>query len=272
MASLAWLVGLVIVGAVFAATLGVLRRYFRRVAVYEWETVLLYRGGRFRRIADPGIHYLFGPGDDAIRFDTRAQNLIISGQEVLSRDAIGLKLSLVVQYRVRDARRVVQTMPVRDVAQLGLHLHPLAQLPIRQAVASRNLDELLADRESIPQSIRSELEPKFVDSGLDLVAVAIRDIMIAKEVRDAYAASALAQKQAQALIETARGETAALRSLANAARMMRDNPELMQLRVLQAMQSGDGRKHTFVVDMANSAAARRTREASAGSPDSEGSS
>lgn len=270
MTSLAWLVGLVIVAAVVVA-FGVLRRSFRRIAVYEWEAVLLYRRGRFRRVAEPGIHYLFGAGDDAIRFDMRMQHLIISGQEVLSKDVIGLKLSLVLQYRVRDARRAVQTMPVRDEAQLALHLHPLAQLPIRQAVASRNLDELLADRDSIPQSIRSELEPKFSDSGLELVAVAIRDIMIAKEVRDSYAASALAQKQAQALIETARGETAALRSLANAARMMRDNPELLQLRTLQAMQSGAGGKHTFVVDMVGSSGARRTREVATGDQHPEGS-
>jgi hypothetical protein len=85
------------------------------------------------------------------------------------------------------------------------------------------------------------------NAGIKLIKVAVRDIMIAKELRDAYAASAIAQKTAASTLERARGEVASMRALANAARMAQGNPELMQLRALQAMQSSDGR-HTVVFD------------------------
>jgi hypothetical protein len=81
--------------------------------------------------------------------------------------------------------------------------------------------------------------------------------MLGREIRDAFAAPAIAQKQGQAALERARGEVSSMRALANAARIARDNPDLMRLR---ALQQGDSAKQTLVVDLG--ASGRRTSELS----------
>jgi len=78
--------------------------------------------------------------------------------------------------------------------------------------------------------------------------VAIRDIMVPANLRDAFAAATIAQKQGQATLERARGEVASMRALANAARMTQDHPSLLQLRAIQAVQASEGR-NTLVLDL-----------------------
>jgi len=71
--------------------------------------------------------------------------------------------------------------------------------------------------------------------------------MISGKLKKSFAQVVKARKEGEAALERARGETAALRSLANAARMVQDNPQLMQLRVLQVM--GESAGNTLVVGM-----------------------
>jgi len=89
------------------------------------------------------------------------------------------------------------------------------------------------------------------EMGLKLISADIKDIMFAGDMKKAFAQVIKAQKEGQAALERARGETAALRSLANAARTMDDNPNLLQLRALQALADSSG--NTLVLGLPNSA-------------------
>lgn len=82
--------------------------------------------------------------------------------------------------------------------------------------------------------------PKVKEMGLELLEIDIRDIMLPGELKQAYSQVLRARKEGEAALEKARGETAALRNLANAAKMMDDNPALMQLRALHAMSESKG--------------------------------
>ncbi len=219
-----------------------------RFIVYDYQCVLLYKKGQFEKILPTGVHKLRQRVYSWVVFDKRVSQLLLVGQEVLTKDGMGIKLSTYAEYAVEDALKLCQTADVTAYS-LPNYLHAIAQLPVRAAVAQQTLEELMADRATLAGQISAALVPKLQALGIGLRACGIRDIMLSKEVREAFAGELLAKKQAAMLLEATRAETAALRSLANAARVTRENPDIMKLRVLQALQSNPG-KNTIVVDFA----------------------
>src|SRR4029079_7215338 len=103
-------------------------------------------------------------------------------------------------------------------------------------------------RDMLPERVMIAASARLADSGVKLVRVAVRDIMIPASLRDAFGAATIAQKQGAAALERARSEVASMRALANAARMAQDHPALLQLRALQAIQASEG-KNTLVLDL-----------------------
>lgn len=225
-----------------------------KLIVFDWQTAVLYHDGVFKRTLGPGKYRFFAPPHSWVVFDRRPQFLTVPGQEVLSRDALGLKITLIAEYRIEDAASLMRSSALSSQADVVSAIYPLIQIPIREAAATYTLDEIIQNRDALPELVRAASVERLSSAGVKLLKVAVRDIMIAKELRDAYAANAIAQKTAAATLERARGEVASMRALANAARMAQGNPELMQLRALQAMQSSDGR-HTVIFDFSGKASA-----------------
>jgi regulator of protease activity HflC (stomatin/prohibitin superfamily) len=221
-----------------------------KLIVFDWQTALLYHDGVFKRTLGPGKYRFFAPPHSWLVFDRRPQFLTVPGQEVLSRDALGLKITLVAEYRIEEPANLMRSFALSSQMDVASAIYPLIQIPIREAAATYTLDEILQNRDALPEMVRAASVERLSNAGIKLIKVAVRDIMIAKELRDAYAANAIAQKTAAATLERARGEVASMRALANAARMAQGNPELMQLRALQAMQSSDGR-HTVIFDFSS---------------------
>lgn len=229
------------IGVPSVALLTFLRR-FKRFVVSDHQWGLLYHNGRFQKQLAPGAYRRFSPPYEVVMLDRRRLLATVAGQEVLTDDNIGLKLSLVAEYRIIDPLKV--RTEVESVEQL---LHHSIQVAVRKATATRSLDGLLADREPIAAEVQAEVAASLAEVGLEVLAVSLRDFMLGKELRAAYAAVPTARKEGEAALERARGEQAALRNLANAAHMLKDNPDLLQLRVLQTMAQSDGVSRTFVL-------------------------
>ncbi len=225
-----------------------------KVTVFDWQAAVLYRDGVFKRTLSPGSYRFFVPPNSWILFDKRPQFLTVPGQEVMSRDALGLKITLVVEYQIEEPAKLIRAFPIASQSDVANALYPLIQLPIREAAATYTLDEIIQNRDALPELVRASCVEGLSNAGVRLIKVTVRDIMLAKELRDAYAANAVVKKTAAASLERARSEVAAMRALANAARMAQGNPELMQLRALQAMQASQGR-HTVIFDFSGKAAA-----------------
>src|SRR5947208_8230625 len=111
------------------------------------------------------------------------------------------------------------------------------------------MDALLDNLAAISPKLMELTSKKASEFGLTLISADVKDIMLAGEMKKAFSQVVKAQKDGQAALEKARGETAALRSLANAARMMDDNPNLLQLRALQAFADSGG--NTLVLGLPN---------------------
>jgi len=156
----------------------------------------------------------------------------IPGQEVLSSDSVGLKISLAAMFQLSDPTKAINTVQDYQAA-----LYQELQITLRNVIGSKTVDELLGHREQIGSTVREIAEEKCQVFGLHLQSVGIKDIMFPGQLKAIFTQVVRARKEGLAALERARGETAALRSLANAAQMVKGNPELFQLRALHAAPS-----------------------------------
>ena len=163
----------------------------------------------------------------------------VQGQETPTADGATVRASIAVVLQVTDPMQVART----GMNQETLYL--TAQLALRTAVSSRDLERVLVDREAIAGELLTECVPAAEALGLQITSIAIRDLVLPGDLKRAVAEIISAKLSGQANLERARGEAAALRSLGNTARLVKDNPELLQLRLIQQMENSTG--NTYVV-------------------------
>lgn len=213
-----------------------------RVTVYEFQRALRYRKGRFLRVLGPGQYWILEPQTTVTPVDVRPNFITLMGQEVLTADGVALKISVAANYEMSDPQ-----LAINGQANYAQAIYLLLQLAVREVISTFKADELLENRAGFAEKIRALAEPQVQRLGLKLLAADLKDLMISGDLKRSFAQVVKARKEGEAALERARGETAALRSLANAARMLQDNPQLVQLRMLQAM--GESCGNTLVVGL-----------------------
>lgn len=205
------------------------------VTVHDYQRGLRYRRGRFSGLVDPGLHFVLRPFSEVFILDGRPTFVTLEGQEILTADVVPLKVSLAARYVVGDP---VAAVTGEQSYALALRLE--LQLGLREALAGRTADQLLADRAAIGPAVLERTASRLARMGIELLSVEVRDLMVSGELKRAFAGVVTARKEGEAALERARGETASLRNLANAGRMVEDNPGLLQLRMLQQLGSSPG--------------------------------
>jgi len=204
-----------------------------QVVVQEWERVLVYKDGRFEEVLEPGRHRRRRWRRRLVRVQVRPRLLVVPSQEVLTSDGLSVKVSLTVAVHSADPRRWHEAVEDAD----GF-LYAALQIALREVVAGQSLDGLLAARGSLGEDVRNRVLEVAEAVGIAIDTLALRDVMVPAELRRAAAEVATARAQGQAVLERARSEVAATRALANAARMIAEQPALLQLRTLQAVEAG----------------------------------
>ncbi len=203
------------------------------IVVQEWERVLLYRDGRFAEVLEPGRHRRLRWRRRRVRVVVRPRLLVVPAQEVLTADGLSVKISLTATVRTTDPRRWYEAVEDPDA-----FVYTALQIGLREAVSRRTLEELLAARGPLGEEIREPVQGTAEPVGVVVEGVAVRDVMVPAELRRAAAEVAAARAQGLAALERARSEVAATRALANAAKMVVEQPALLQLRTLQAVEAG----------------------------------
>ena len=221
----------------------------RRVHIHETEKGLRYRRGRFERLLEPGGHWLIGPGLTVERVDVRRRLLLVGSQEILTSDSVQLRLTAIVAFRVTDPARALH-----EGESYQNELHVAAQLAVRMAVGEETAESLLEQRLDLGERLTELVSGRAAALGLEVLEVDIRDVMLPGDVKVAFTEVLRARAEGRAALERARGESAALRNLANAARLIDANPALMNLRLLQTMAQEGGVPGTtrFVVNLPES--------------------
>jgi regulator of protease activity HflC (stomatin/prohibitin superfamily) len=207
----------------------------RQTTVFEYEHGLRYTSGRFQGVIGPGSYWFAPHRTRIVRVDVRPRLVTVPGQEVISSDGVGLKLTLAAQYQVVDAAKAVHSIAAYQEAAY-MHL----QLALRQAVGSRTADELVSHRNDLGTELHAAAAPKLAELGLELNAAEIKDVMFPGDLKRVFTQVVRARQEGLAALEKARGEAAALRSLANAASLVEDRPAIMTLRLLQVLERDGG--------------------------------
>ncbi|HBO5371600.1 TPA: slipin family protein [Pseudomonas aeruginosa] len=214
-------------------------RYFTRMDLGDNEAGLRYEDGVLK--VDGALAGLLQAGQYGFwRYnrqvsvelvDTRIQALEVSGQEILTRDKVSLRLNLAANWRYND----VLTAFSRLSKPLE-YLYRELQFGLRAAVGTRTLDELLENKQSIDEAVSAHLAAKLEDSGLEVSGLGVRDIILPGEMKTLLAQVVEAEKAAQANVIRRREETSATRSLLNTAKVMEENPTALRLKELETLE------------------------------------
>lgn len=203
------------------------------VEIADEHVGLLIVDGELIKTLKPGVYayWRFNRTVKVEQMDTRLQTLEVSGQEMLTKDKVSLRVNLSAAYQIRDP--VLARTRLSDFAA---YLYRELQFAVRQAIGTRTLDVLLGNKGELDQVVYATVRDKAVEFGIDVKSVGIKDVILPGEMKDILNQVVQAEKAAQANIIKRREETAATRSLLNTARLMDENPILVRLKELEMLE------------------------------------
>lgn len=217
------------------------RSEITELTIAEHERGLLHVQGRFVRLLPPGRVCFWSTRENPVTVQTvdlRLQQTTLTGQELMTRDKVTLRLSLTVEFAIEDPVVAVHRVTnVRDAIYLAV------QLAARDLVANVTLDELLAGRDVITRSLEQEVVEKGRRFGVRVERVGVKDIVLPGEMKTLLNKVIEAEKEAAANVILRREETAATRSLANTAKLMTEQPLLLRLKELDSLKEMAAKIH-----------------------------
>lgn len=203
------------------------------VEVWEYERGLLYQNGKFDKLLEPGRYNLwFWQHRHITKVDVRETSQTIQGQEVLSKDKVPIRVTLVAQYTVSN--------PIAAVHNVESYINQLyqdLQLTLRESISARTVEEVLEDRDALSSQLLEDVTTRAEQYGVTLNRVGVKDVILPGIVRNVFLQEVEADRRGRAELVAARHETAAARAKANTAKLMRDNPQIMRLQELGTLAS-----------------------------------
>lgn len=197
------------------------------------EAGLLFVDGVLTERLAPGRHAFWSVGRNVriAKMDMRPQPLEVTAQELLTKDRVGIRVTLTAFTRVVDPEKAA--LAAGDV---NATLYRLIQFAIREAVAARTLDEILAARHTIDAEVRAYVTNRIGPLGAEVTEIGVKDLILPGDVRELLNKVVEAERLAKANIIRRQEETAATRSLLNTAKLMENNPLLLRLKELEALE------------------------------------
>ena len=213
---------LVLAGLILPQTIRILREYERGV---------IFRLGKLLRAKGPGLVLLIPIVDRMVRIDLRVITIDVPKQEVMTRDNVPVTVDAVVYFRVVDPEAaIVKVEHFLKATSL------IAQTTLRSVLGQAELDELLASREKINQTLQEIIDRQTYPWGIKVTAVEVKDVVLPDGMKRAMAKQAETERERRAKIINAEGEFQAAEKLVRAAAMIRTEPIALQLRFLQTMR------------------------------------
>ncbi|OAK60311.1 hypothetical protein A3K87_24710 [Variovorax paradoxus] len=203
------------------------------VQVPEFHVGVLTLQGQMQELLAPGNHgfWRFNRQVAVTCVDMRSQIAEVSGQEILTRDKVGLRLNMSAVWRFTDVRQAMAQMP-----KPADHVYRELQFGLRAAVGEQTLDALLENKAAIDQTVLAQVRERLEGSGIALESVGVKDIILPGEMKTILAQVVEAEKSAQANVIRRREETAATRSLLNTAKVMEGNPVALRMKELETLE------------------------------------
>ena len=204
-----------------------------RMLPNEGKRGLVYIDGRLVRELGAGTFAFWNAiGTPRIEIvETRRQTVEVPGQEILTKDKVTIRVNISAVFEVVNA--ATARAGAKDVNKL---LYRTLQIAVRQTLGKRALEEILAEKVDIDETVSAEVRREMEVFGVRVGSIAIKDIILPGDIREILNQVVTAEKQAQANLIRRREETAATRSLLNTAKLMEDNPLLVRLKELETLE------------------------------------
>ena len=197
----------------------------------EYERGVIFRLGKLLGAKGPGVIFLIPIVDRMVRMDLRVVTIDVPRQEVMTRDNVPVSVDAVLYFRVIDPQAaVVKVENFLKATSL------IAQTTLRSVLGQAELDELLAHREKINQTLQEIIDRQTDPWGIKVTAVEVKDVALPDTMKRAMAKQAEAERERRAKIVNAEGEYQAAEKMVQAAAIMAKEPMALQLRFLQTMR------------------------------------
>lgn len=208
----------------------------------EYERGVVFMLGRFWKVKGPGLFLLIPVVQQMVRVDLRTVVFDVPPQDVITRDNVSVKVNAVVYFRIVDPEKsVIQVVKFFDATS------QLAQTTLRAVLGKHELDELLSERERLNLDIQRVLDTQTDAWGIKVSTVEIKHVDINETMIRAIARQAEAERERRAKIIHAEGELQASEKLLQAAQMLAQQPQAMQLRYLQTLTNIAGDKSSTII-------------------------
>jgi regulator of protease activity HflC (stomatin/prohibitin superfamily) len=208
----------------------------------EYERAVVFRLGKFQAVKGPGLIVLIPFIDKIERVDMRVLTINVERQEIITEDNVTVQVDAIVFFRVMDAEKAII-----EVEQYMEATTWLAQTTLRSIVGQVELDELLAERETVNKSIQEIIDRQTDPWGIKVVSVEVRDVILPENMKRAMARQAETERDRRARVINAQGEYEAAERLVQAAEMIGEAPVALQLRYLQTMADVSEENTTFAL-------------------------
>ncbi|WP_025270387.1 slipin family protein [Hippea sp. KM1] len=210
--------------------------------VKEYERAVIFRLGRVVGAKGPGIFFLWPIIDSMVKVNLRLITVEIQPQDVITKDNVTIKISAVVYFKVID--------PVKSVIQVNNYYYAIEQLSqttLRSICGQAELDKLLSEREKINAEIQEILDKHSDSWGVKVTLVELKQIDLPQDMQRAMARQAEAERDRRAKIISAEGEYQAAKKLREAAEIISEFPQAIQLRYLQTLNEISSKNNTTTI-------------------------
>ncbi|XP_055844628.1 stomatin-like [Episyrphus balteatus] len=218
--------------------------FFCIFIVAEYQRAVVFRLGRLRRggARGPGVVFVLPCIDDVTIVDLRTSTFDVEPQEILTKDAVTIKVDAVVYFRLQDPlSAVIQVVDYKESTML------LGQTTLRNVAGTKMLNELLAQKDDVSHMMQKILDEATDPWGVKVERVEIKDVRLPIALQRAMAAEAEANREARAKIVAAEGEKNAAEALKDAAEIISESPSALQLRYLQTLTTISTERNSTII-------------------------
>jgi regulator of protease activity HflC (stomatin/prohibitin superfamily) len=227
-------------GVILLLVIGLLVSTFR--VLREYERGVIFMLGRFYKVKGPGLVIVIPVLQQMVRVDLRTVVMDVPTQDVISRDNVSVQVNAVLYFRVID--------PERAIIQVENFLEATSQLSqttLRSVLGQHELDDMLAERETLNADIQVILDKQTAAWGIKVANVEIKHVDLNESMVRALAKQAEAERERRAKVIHAMGEAEASEKLAEAAHVLAGQDQAIQLRYLQTLVEIAGDKSSTLV-------------------------
>ncbi len=231
-----------IIGIILAAILIIILLRLSVRVLREYERGVLFRFGRLSGVKGPGIFMIIPFVDKMIKVDLRTVTLDVPPQDVITRDNVPVKVNAVAYFRVMDPARAIV-----EIENYKLGTSQIAQTTLRSILGQAELDDLLSRRDKINTELQIIIDEQTDPWGIKVSIVEIKDVELPETIQRAFAKQAEAERERRAKIINSEGEFQASEKLAQAAKVLAEQPVSVQLRFLQTLREIASEQNSTIV-------------------------